>query len=56
MKDYLIDTHAHIDMLEEPVDKVLEEMAEFGVKKAIIPSVEFQYFDKILQYSYCSRG
>ena len=49
MKDYLIDTHAHIDMLEEPVSKVLQDMAELGVKKAVIPSVEFQYFDKILE-------
>lgn len=48
MKDYLIDTHAHIDMIEEPADKVLVEMALNGVKKVVIPSVEVGSMDTIL--------
>ena len=48
MKDYLIDTHAHIDMSEEPIDDVLAQMNEFGVKKAIIPSVEIATMEKVL--------
>ena len=37
MKDYLIDTHAHIDMLEEPIEATVAQMQEYGVKKVIIP-------------------
>ncbi len=44
MKDYLIDTHAHIDMITaeggETPEYILKEMNEYGVKKAIIPAVE----------------
>ena len=43
MKDYLIDTHAHLDMLETP------EYFGNGVKKVVIPSVEEKTFDKILE-------
>ena len=46
MKDYLIDTHAHIDML--PLEETLILMQEYGVKKAIIPSVEVGTMDKVL--------
>ena len=65
MKDYLIDTHAHIDMgvnqgenigvgVNQEVDKitlsdVIREMNEFGVKKAIIPSVEIATQDKVVE-------
>ena len=48
MKDYLIDTHAHIDMLEEPLETTLNLMAEYGVKKAVIPSVEVATMDKVI--------
>ena len=47
MKDYLIDTHAHIDMLEESVEETLSLMSEYSVKKAIIPSVEIATQDKV---------
>lgn len=47
MKDYLIDTHAHIDMLEQPLSQTLQEMEVFGVRKAIIPSVEEKFLDTI---------
>lgn len=46
MKDYLIDTHAHIDMLD--FDKTIVLMSEYGVKKALIPSVEVATLDKVL--------
>ena len=50
MKDYLIDTHCHIDMLindEVTETDVINEMESFGVKKAIIPSVEIATQDKV---------
>lgn len=44
MKNYLIDTHTHIDMLinenAESIETILSQMEEFGVKKAVIPAVE----------------
>lgn len=47
MKNYLIDTHAHIDML--PLDETLKLMQDYAVKKAIIPSVEVETMDKVLE-------
>ena len=47
MKDYLIDTHAHIDMLD--YDTTMALMSEYGVKKAIIPSVEVATLDKVFE-------
>ena len=58
MKDYLIDTHAHIDMgvgvNEETGDEttlqdILKEMNELGVKKAVIPAVEIATQDKVVE-------
>jgi len=49
MKNYLIDTHAHIDMLEESSETVIQEMLSAGVNKAIIPSVEIQTLDKVVE-------
>ena len=43
----IIDTHAHIDMLDDP-KKAIEEAFEAGVKKIIIPSVEPETFEKVL--------
>ena len=51
MKNYLIDTHAHIDMLEAPLDETLDKMEKYGVKKVINPAVEIGTFDKILELS-----
>ena len=48
MMNYLIDTHAHIDMLDESVDDILSMMSSFGVKKVIIPAVELATQEKIL--------
>ena len=49
MKDYFIDTHAHIDMFEEPIEATVAQMQEYGVKKVIIPSVEVATMDKVLK-------
>lgn len=43
MKDYLIDTHAHLDMLTSPDIS--------GVGKVIIPSVEVATMDKVVELS-----
>lgn len=48
MKEYLIDTHAHIDMLEAPIGSTLQLMKDFGVKKAVIPSVEVSSMEKVI--------
>ena len=58
MKDYLIDTHAHIDMalganekgeVEVTLKDVINEMNEYGVKKAVIPAVEIATQDKVAE-------
>ena len=49
MNTYLIDTHAHLDMMEDSVEKILADMKECGIKKVIIPAVEEKTFDKILE-------
>ena len=43
MKDYLIDTHAHIDMLEN--------FDIEGIGKVIVPSVEIGTMEKVVEYS-----
>ncbi len=48
MNNYLIDTHAHIDMSEN-VCEVIKNANDNGVKKIIIPSVEEEYFEKIIK-------
>ncbi len=45
---YLIDTHAHIDMSTN-VSEVIKNANDNGVQKIIIPSVEEEYFEKIIQ-------
>ena len=52
MKDYLIDTHAHIDMginEETTLQDIIKEMNELGVKKAVIPAVEIATQDKVVE-------
>ena len=44
----LIDTHAHLDMLENP-DLAIKEAKDAGVKEIIIPSASEDSFDKILE-------
>lgn len=45
---YLVDTHAHIDMSDN-VSEVIKNANDNGIKKIIIPSVEEEYFEKIIQ-------
>ena len=52
MKDYLIDTHAHIDMSindETTLKDIIKDMNDAGVKKAIIPAVEISTQDKVVE-------
>lgn len=52
MKDYLVDTHAHIDMAvneNTTLKSIIREMNDNGVKKAIIPSVEIATLDKVVE-------
>ncbi len=49
MKDYLIDTHAHIDMLEAPLTETIKQMAEYNVKKVLIPAVEVGTLSKVIE-------
>ena len=52
MKNYLIDTHAHIDMLvndEVTLQDIIKDMNEHGVKKAVIPAVEIGTQDKVIE-------
>lgn len=49
MKKYLIDTHAHIDMIEMPVEEILAEAEQYSVEKIIIPSVEEKTADNIIK-------
>ena len=52
MKNYLIDTHAHVDMLEESIEETLLKMKDFGVEKVINPSVEIKTMDKIIELAH----
>ena len=58
---YLIDTHAHLDMYED-YRVVIENAKNNGIKKIIIPAVETEYFQKILDIAnsyedvYCMMG
>ena len=45
--EYLIDTHAHLDMYENWAE-IFQAAQDNGVRKVIIPSVETQYFQKII--------
>lgn len=44
MKNYLIDTHAHLDM-----DVDIDDLEQAGVGKVIIPSVEEKTMDKVIE-------
>lgn len=59
----LIDTHSHIDMKDfEDLDSVISNAQAFGVGKIIIPSVDRNSFEKVLDISnkyenvYCALG
>jgi len=45
--NYLIDTHAHLDMYDD-CESIIKTAEDYGVKKIIIPAVEEKYFEKII--------
>ena len=47
----LIDTHAHLDMIED-YDTAIKEARDAGVKEIIIPSASEESFEKILEISH----
>ena len=59
--NYLIDTHAHLDMYENWTE-IYEDALNNGINKIIIPSVESKYFQKIIDIAnakenlYCMLG
>ncbi|MBR1908799.1 TatD family hydrolase [bacterium] len=62
-KNYIIDTHCHIDMIEDiSVKEILENAENNSVKKIIIPSADRSSFDKIIELAisyeqiYCMLG
>lgn len=61
--NYIIDTHCHIDMIEDiSVEEILKNAEENSVKKVIIPSADRSSFEKIIELSnkyeniYCMLG
>lgn len=65
MTPYLIDTHSHIDLedFNDDLDLVIKRAKEFGVEKIILPSVDKNSFDKVIEISktypetvYCALG
>lgn len=52
---YLIDTHAHIDMYENWAE-IFDDAQKYGVDKIVIPSVESQYFEKIINITNSREG
>jgi TatD DNase family protein len=63
MKYYLIDTHSHIDMPDyENPDDIVSAAKSFGVEKIIIPSVDRNSFERVIELAnkyegvYCALG
>jgi len=58
---YLIDTHAHLDMYEN-WEEIYSDAQTEGIKKIVIPSVEEQFFEKVIDIAnkkddlYCMLG
>ena len=50
--NYIVDTHSHIDMIEDiSLDEILKNAIENDVKKIIIPAADIKSFDKIIELS-----
>lgn len=63
MKNYFIDTHSHIDMIEDiTVENIIKNANDNGVKKIIIPSADESSFEPVLNICekyenvYCMLG
>lgn len=60
---YLVDTHSHIDMPDfEDLDEIISNAKTAGVEKIVVPSVDRNSFEKVLEIShkyegvYCALG
>ena len=50
MENYFVDTHSHIDMIEEiALEEIIKSANQSGVKKIIIPSADEESFEPILE-------
>ncbi len=63
MIPYLVDTHTHIDLPEfDDIETVVKNATENSVKKIIIPSVDVNSFEKVIEISnkfdgvFCALG
>lgn len=64
MVNFLIDTHSHIDMpdFESDLDSIINNAINADVKKIVIPSVDVNSFEKVINLSnkydeiYCALG
>ena len=50
MENYFIDTHSHIDMIEDiSLDEIIKSANEVNVKKIIMPAVNEQDFESKIE-------
>ena len=63
MENYFIDTHSHIDMIEDiDIETIIKNAQENNVKKIIIPSADESSFEPVLEICekydnvYCMLG
>lgn len=50
MENYFIDTHSHIDIIEDiALEDIIQNANNAGVKKIIIPAVEEKYFESMIE-------
>ena len=63
MSDFLVDTHSHLDLPDyADLDEIVLSAKNFGVEKIIIPSVDRNSFEKVIEIStnyenvYCALG
>ena len=50
MENYFIDTHSHIDMIDDiSLDEIIKSANDVGVKKIIIPAVNEQDFESKIE-------
>lgn len=60
--NFLIDTHAHIDMRDSELKTIISNAKNAGVEKIVIPSVDVNSFEKVIEIckkyedTYCALG